>query len=173
MNTLIKVIETPRLILREFGLKDAHKMWELNADPEVIQYTGNQSFESVDAAKVFLRNYTHYCERGYGRWAVVSKAKGEFIGWCGLKWNEDNFVDIGFRFFRHEWNKGFATEAAKACLEYGLFDLKIKEIIGRSSIENKASIRVLEKIGMCFWKEEHCEGIGPAVYYRIGDYSNK
>lgn len=167
MSTLIKVIETPRLILREFKLKDAQRMWELNADPEVIKFTGNEPFESIEAAKEFLRNYTHYCKWGFGRWAVVDKNRDLFIGWCGLKMNEEQLIDIGFRFFRDEWNKGFATEAALACLNYGFDELKINEIIARSSIENKASIRVLEKIGMQFWKKDHCDGIGESVYYRI------
>ena len=173
MNTLIKVIETPRLILREFALKDAQRMWELNADPEVIKFTGNEPFESVEAAKEFLRNYTHYCKWGYGRWAVVDKRRDLFIGWCGLKRNEEHWIDIGFRFFRDEWDKGFATEAAMACLNYGFVDLRMDEIVGRSSIENKASIRVLEKIGMEFWKTGHCDGIGECLYYRMRNPTSK
>ena len=71
---------------------------------------------------------------------MISKEFSEFLGCCGLKLNEENLIDLGFRFFQREWGKGYATESAKASLEYGFNNLKINEIIGRASIDNKASI---------------------------------
>lgn len=164
---MIKILETERLVLREFQVTDARKMWELNADLEVLKYTGNTSFESIQQAKIFLENYSDYKTNGYGRWAVVLKESDEFIGWCGLKLNEENFTDIGFRFFRKDWNKGFATESSKTVLADGFNNLGLDEIIGRSAIENLASIKVLNKLNMKYWKTDTCEGIGKSVYYRI------
>ncbi len=161
------IIETPRLILREFTLDDAYKIWELNSDQEVIKYTGDPPFESVEKAREFLLNYKDYKKNGCGRWAVITKSSDSFIGWCGLKLNEQNLIDIGFRFFRREWNKGYATEAAYACLEYGFMDLNLKEIIGRVATENISSIKVLEKLSMVFWKRDSCKGIDNSLYYRI------
>ena len=86
---------------------------------------------------------------------------------AGLKLNEQNLVDLGFRFFRKEWNKGYATEAAHACLEYGFLELDLKEIIGRVARQNKASIKVLEKLSMDYWKNDSCKGIEDSLYYRI------
>ena len=164
---MIKILETERLILREFEVTDAQKMWELNADLEVIKYTGDASFESIQQAKIFLESYPDYKTNGYGRWAVVLKENREFIGWCGLKLNEENITDIGFRFLRKEWNNGYATESSNAVLTYGFSQLGLDEIIGRSAIENKASIKILEKLNMKYWKNDTCDGIENAVYYRI------
>ena len=168
MNRLSKpLIETPRLILREFTVDDAYKIWELNSDPEVIKYTGDPPFETVENARDFLNNYKDYENNGFGRWAVIKKNSDPFLGWCGLKLNEQNLIDLGFRFFRREWNKGYATEAAKACLEYGFIELNINEIIGRVAKENTGSIKVLEKLSMEYWKNDSCKGIENSLYYKI------
>ncbi|WP_297797165.1 GNAT family N-acetyltransferase [uncultured Eudoraea sp.] len=161
------ITETPRLLLREFIPDDAENIWELNSDPEVMKYTGDPPFESVKMAREFLLNYQDYDNNGFGRWAVITKASHSFIGWCGLKLNEQNLVDIGFRFFRREWNKGYATEAASACLEYGFVELNLTEIIGRVARQNAASIKVLEKLSMDYWKKDNCKGIEDSLYYRL------
>ncbi|MGB5205234.1 MAG: GNAT family N-acetyltransferase [Eudoraea sp.] len=166
-KSIKKVIETPRLYLREFLLNDAENIWELNSDPEVIKYTGDPPFETIEKARVFLNNYMEYKKNGFGRWAVITKSSNTFIGWCGLKLNEQNMVDIGFRFFKKEWNKGYATEAANACLEHGFLNLNLNEIIGRVAWENKASIKVLEKLSMQYWKRDSCKGIENSLYYKI------
>ena len=162
-----KVIETDRLILRELDVNDSENFFYLNSDPEVLKYTGDLPFSSITAAESFLVNYSEYKKNGFGRWAVIFKETGSFIGWCGLKLNEENLVDIGFRFFKKEWGKGFATESAKAVLDYGFNTLKLKEIIGRTSKDNVSSISVLEKLNMTFWKKDSFEGVKESVYYRI------
>jgi len=145
------IIETDRLLLREFILDDTEKFYQLNLNPNVIKYTGDAAFKSIEEAKLFLENYNDYKVNGYGRWAVINKESNEFIGWCGLKYGElENETDIGFRFFEEEWNKGYATESAAACLKYGFEALKLKRIIGRAMKENTASIKVLEKIGLVY-----------------------
>ena len=165
------ILETPRLLLREFGEEDAPHFFELNEDPEVVRYTGDPPFASVEEARQFLLNYDQYRKYGYGRWAVLLKpqdAKGipTWIGWCGLKYiPELEETDIGFRFYRRYWGQGYATEAARACLDYGFGPLGLNRIVGRAMEENGASVRVLEKIGLEFWKEfdfmEH-----PGLYFR-------
>jgi RimJ/RimL family protein N-acetyltransferase len=161
------VIETGRLYLAEFKVSDARHMYRLNLDPEVLKYTGDPPFASVAEARDFLDRYDAYEKHGFGRWSVWLKEESAYIGWCGLKRNEEGLVDIGFRFFRDRWNQGFATESARACLEYGFGQLQLDRIVGRADLANKASIRVLEKIGMRFWKEDSFEGIGEGVYYVI------
>lgn len=161
------ILKTERLILREFELTDAKCMFELNADPEVIQYTGDPSFKSVDEAKAFLENYSDYKRNSYGRWAVILKETNEFIGWCGLKYQDEGFVDLGFRFFKNQWRKGYASEAAKAVLRYGFETLKLDEIIGRVVSGNISSVRVLEKLNMQFQRYDTCHGFENTRYYRI------
>lgn len=161
------MIETDRLLLREFDTSDAGKMYQLNLDPEVVRYTGDKPFSSVREARTFLENYEYDSALGIGRWAVILKSGQEFIGWCGLKRNEEGLIDIGFRFFQVHWNKGYASEAARATLRYGFLEKGIPRIIGRAAGENRASIRVLEKLGMVYWKEAACHGIPDASYYAM------
>lgn len=168
-----KILETDRLYLREFSLSDAEDFFQLNNDPEVIKYTGDMPFTDIAAAKFFLQNYEYKIpphakvKLPIGRWAMVEKSNDSFIGWCGLKYFEpQDEIDIGYRLHRKFWKKNYATEAAKACIDYGLHQLQIPTIVGRAMKENKASIRVLEKCGMIYWKE-HIFHEHPGVCYRI------
>jgi RimJ/RimL family protein N-acetyltransferase len=164
---MAKILETERLVLRELNIKDAPLLFALNEDPEVIKYTGDVQFVSLKETEAFLKNYSDYQRNGFGRWAVVLKSSQEFIGWCGLKRDAQGLVDIGYRFFKNQWGKGYATESAAACLIYGFETLHLPEIIGRAHRENLASIRVFEKLQMKYWKDNTCNGIPDAVYYKI------
>ena len=146
------VLETKRLYLREFIPEDGLNFFNLNNDPEVIKYTGNDPFSTLEEAEKFINDYDEYERNGFGRWAVCLKENDRFLGWCGLKKIDDE-VDLGFRFFRKEWGKGYATEAALASISYGFNKYNLTTIIGRAYIENIASIRVLEKCNMDFVSE--------------------
>ena len=94
-------------------------------------------------------------KKNLGRWAINAKNNDEFIGWCGLKYMSDlDEIDLGYRLKRSAWGKGFATEAAMNTLEHAFKKLQLKLITGRAHIENIASLKVLEKIGMQFSREE-------------------
>ena len=160
-------IETERLILRNFRLEDAAGMFALNNDPEVVQYVPDGPFDSIDAASKFIRNYDAYDKTGMGRWTVLDKKKESYLGWCGLRLLEESGnVDLGFRFLKKHWNQGIATEAAKAALKVGFDLLNLESVIGRAIPENKGSIRVLEKVGLSYWKDGHDHG-SPIVIYKI------
>ncbi len=161
------IAETHRLILRELLPKDAEHFYELNNDPDVLKYTGDKAFESVEEANAFLVNYSHSNENGYGRWAVIRKEDHAFLGWCGLRLNEEGYVDIGFRILKKYWGKGYATEAAQKSIELGFEKFVLREIIGRTANDNHGSFRVLEKIGMTFFKNGECDGIENASYFKI------
>ncbi len=143
------VLETERLYLREIDIQDAEKAYLLNLDPDVIKFTGDEAFKNIEAAACFLAQYDHYRKYGFGRWAVINKSDNEFLGWCGLKYSaEVNEFDIGFRFFKKFWGRGFATESAKACIDLGFEKFNMKKIVGRVMKENTRSIHVLEKLGL-------------------------
>ena len=161
------ILETDRLLLRTFLIEDAPLFYDLNADPEVVKYTGDGAFKSLEEAQQLIVNYTDYATNGFGRNTVVLKATQEVIGWCGLKKQADGMVDLGYRFFRKHWNRGYATEASRAMINYGFRYYGIEEIVGRAAQANKASVRVLEKIGMHFWKKEPSEGIEDTVWYVV------
>ncbi|GGG50166.1 GNAT family N-acetyltransferase [Epilithonimonas arachidiradicis] len=162
-----EILQTKRLLLRELNLDDAEKFYKLNLNPNVIKYTGNSAFKNIDEAKEFLENYPDYKLNGFGRWAVIEKSSNEFLGWCGLKYDKNlDETDIGFRFFEEHWNKGFATESAKACIDYGFETLNLKTIVGRAMKENLASIKVLEKIGFNFEREFDFDENNKGVIYK-------
>lgn len=161
----MKVLETQRLYLREMTPEDAENLYRLNLDWENIKYTGDKPFESIEEAKQFLENYTPYNVYGFGRWAVIDKVTEVFLGWCGLKYTpESDEYDIGFRLFKEHWNKGIASEAAQACIDYGISRLGLTRIIGRAMSENIGSIRVLEKIGLKYLQEYDFEGKAGVIY---------
>jgi len=150
------VIETHRLLLRTFTSDDAPLIYELNLDPGVTRYTLDPMTDLVQAKKVLddiiLPQYTLY---NYGRWAVHLKSNLEFIGWCGLKYiPERDEVDLGYRFMKKFWGKGYATEAAFACLKHGFKKLNLTRIVGRALPENLGSLKVLENCGMEYQGEE-------------------
>lgn len=168
----MKIISvTERFIIREWTPDDAEFHYELNSDPAVIRYTGNVAFKSVEEAREFLKNYDHYKVAGMGRWLVIDKKTGEKVGWCGLK-NEHGYVDLGYRFFKKHGGKGYATETALACLKYGFEVLGLDEIVATALKENPASYRVMQKIGMNFWKEDKHFDYDNVQFYRIkkGEY---
>jgi RimJ/RimL family protein N-acetyltransferase len=150
------VLQTPRLYLRRFTMEDAPLLVELNSDPEVIKYVHELPLTSLEKSKeilndIILPQYQH----NLGRWAAYIKNTNEFIGWCGLKYRPElDEIDLGYRFQKKYWGMGYATEAAQHTLNYGFNMLNLKLITGRAHIENIASLKVLEKIGMQFMKEE-------------------
>ncbi len=159
------IIETARLRLTVFSEKDAEGFFNMNNNPEVLRYTGDLPFENIEAAKAFILSYDHYQKYGYGRWTIRRKSDNVYLGFCGLKYHSDmQEVDLGYRLDRKYWGKGYATEAARVCLDYGFKILKIDRIIGRSEIKNKASIHILEKIGMQFLKEFDFDGQLGVIY---------
>lgn len=154
------LIETPRLLLREFTPDDAAQMYQLNLDPEVIRYTGDGPFASVATARDFLSRYDVYQRYGMGRLAVLRREDEQWLGWCGLKYHPDQeAVDLGFRFFRRFWGQGYATESGRACLEYGFQMLELHEIIAHVVKVNIGSVRVLEKLGFSNWRPFDLDGM--------------
>lgn len=163
-------IETERTFMRKLTIADAVDFYNLNLNEEVLRYTGDQAFESIQAAVDFLADYDQYEKYGVGRLAVIDKVTLKFIGWCGLKYCPNkNEYDIGFRFFKHTWNKGYATETASACLQYGINELGLNKIVGRAMKANAASIKVLEKIGMTFKADLDFDGQSGVLYEMIHD----
>lgn len=144
-------LETERMYLREFILEDALHLYALNSDSEVLKYTGDKAFENEEAARNFILNYVYSPPDKLGRWACFLKHNFDFVNWCGLRrLTETNEVDLGYRILKKFWNQGCATEAGKSCLHYGFTQKNLAKIIGRTQINNQASIKVLQKLGMNF-----------------------
>jgi RimJ/RimL family protein N-acetyltransferase len=166
------ILETPRLLLRQFTEADALLILQLNNEPGVLQYIPEQELESEEQAlKVLVDIILPQYKNNLGRWAVHTKDNNEFIGWCGLKWlKETDEIDLGYRYKPSAWGKGYATEAAQYTLNYGLQQLRLKKIVAHAHIDNIASQKVLEKIGMQFVGEGVEDGIPLKGY---ASFSNK
>jgi len=161
-----RIIETERLYLRRFMLKDASALFKMNSNPNVLQYTGDACFKNIKTTEDFIKSYNHYDTYNMGRWAVCGKRQGEFLGWCGLKYHpEEDYVDIGYRFFEKHWNKGFATEATKGVLSYAFNVLRIQDIYAYTDKRNLGSMKVAEKSGLSFLKEVIHEGNLTNIYH--------
>src|SRR5574339_323194 len=144
------IIETKRLLLREFTTDDAHLIYDLNLDPEVTRYTHDPVKDLNHATEILEQGILpQYALYNHGRWAVLLKPAHVFTGWCGLKFRpERNEIDLGYRFKKEFWGKGYATEAATACIRYGFEKLQLKRIVGRAEPANIASCKVLENCEM-------------------------
>ncbi len=147
------ILETERLILREFDEADAPTFLLLCSDPQIIRYTGDPGggLTNIEQAAEGIRSrpMADYRKHGFGRWACVLKATGAVIGFAGLKnLDELSEIDIGYRFLPAHWGCGLATEASRATLAYGFDQLHLTRIIGLVMPDNIASVRVLEKIGL-------------------------
>lgn len=150
-----KIIETQRLILRNLEMKDAPGMFELDSDPEVLIYLGNKPLTSVEQSKKIIENVQKQYERnGMGRWAIIDKVTKEFVGWTGLKLEENlrdfNYYDLGYRLKKKYWGKGIATETSIISLKYGFETLNLNKICATAHIDNVGSNKVLKKVGFKF-----------------------
>lgn len=150
-------IETERLILRDILPTDEEAFFEMDSKPEVHKYLGNKPATNILQIREMIENISQqYIDNGIGRWAVIEKKSGKFIGWSGLKLikeyenNHINFYDVGYRLNINYWGKGYATESAKAALAYGFNELKLSDIYGIANVDNKASRHALEKCGLKF-----------------------
>ncbi len=148
------IIETPRLLIREITKEDTLGMYQLDSNPEVHRYLGNNTITSViEAEKVIDYIQEQYKKYGLGRWAVIHKSTNNFLGWCGLKFNPTtlndvtDYYDLGYRFRMEFWGNGFAFESAQACVTYGFEKLKLPAIYAAAHQGNIASNQILKKIG--------------------------
>ncbi len=169
-----EILETERLILRPLTMDDVPLLFLLDSDPEVMRYIGLKPVTTVEESREVIRKILkQYDENGIGRFAVIEKESNLLIGWSGLKYltEEINGIkdvyEIGYRFLPESWGKGYATESAKAWIDYGFESLNIVKIVACAHCENDASNYVLKKLGFsemgtfiddldgaeCFWYE--------------------
>ena len=147
-------IETERLILRPVTLEDTQDFFEMDSNPNVHKYLGNNPVKTIEQSKAWIKDILEqYEEFNLGRLAVIKKDTDEFLGWSGLKYErqlrkEFNYYDIGYRFKEKHWGNGYATESAIASLKFGFDDLKLKEICAAADVNHVASNTILKKIGL-------------------------
>lgn len=143
-------IETERLRLREMTPGDADELLGIFADPVAMRYYPRVKTREETQAWIGW-NQRSYQDHGFGLWIAEFKTTGEFAGQCGLVKQEvagRPEVEIGYLFLRRHWGQGLATEAARACRDYGFEQLGRSRLISLIAPENIASRRVAEKTGL-------------------------
>lgn len=167
-------IETERLVMRPLEEDDVERLFLLDSNSEVMKYIGVKPLtkleESVEVIKFIQKQYA---ENGIGRLAVIEKESNLLIGWSFLKYLTEeingikNVYDLGYRFLPEFWGKGYATESAKASLDYGFNVMNLDKIYAHAHSENAASNHTLKKLGFeekgtfvddldgakCYWYE--------------------
>ncbi len=153
-------METERLILRTWESDDAADALAIWGDVEVMRYVG-QPLGHLDAARRTLERAAAAQElHGVSLWAVLEKVSGEIVGACGFHFEaEGPEFELAYHFKPGHWGRGFATEAAGACVLYASETLRATKIIASVKTGNAASLRVLEKLG---FKQDRLDGAGHA-----------
>jgi ribosomal-protein-alanine N-acetyltransferase len=160
------VLETPRLILREFVPDDADALARVLSDPETMRYYP-APFDRAGVGQWIICNLRRYLANGHGLWALDLKSSGEMIGDCGITLQDvdgEPLPEIGYHLRRDLWGQGLASEAACACLDYGFTQLKADLLISLVRPENVPSCKVAERNGMKIWKETMRQGLLHSVY---------
>jgi len=147
--TVIPTLATDRLLLRAFEPRDESAYLAMMADPEVTRFLGDgRPLNEADAWRQLALILGHWTLRGFGLWAVEERAAGELVGRVGcLEPAGWPGFEIGWVLARPFWGKGYATEAARAALQFARDVLERDRIISLIRPGNDASIRVAEKLG--------------------------
>jgi RimJ/RimL family protein N-acetyltransferase len=147
-------LETERILLRRFTEADVDHLVELDGDPEVMHFiTGGRATPRDEIQNDILPAWLEYYDRyaGYGFWAAIEKASGEFLGWFHFRPPRDGSsddVELGYRLRKSAWGKGYATEGSRALIHKGFTDLGVQRVFASTMAVNLASRRVMEKSGL-------------------------
>lgn len=160
------ILETSRLVLREFSPEDADALERVLSDPETMRYYP-APYDRAGVEQWIARNRERYEKDGVGLWAMLLKSTGELIGDCGITRQEvegEYLYEIGYHLRRNNWGQGLATEAAIACRGWGFQHLQVERLISLIRPDNIPSRRVAERNGMTIRKEIDWRGLRHYVY---------
>ncbi len=148
------ILETERLTLRELKLSDKDNLYKILSDEETMKYYPSPFSE--DKVENWIKwNIENYNKYGHGLWAVILKDNNQFIGDCGITMQEidgEILAEVGYHINKAYWNKGYASEASKAVIEYAFNNLNYNELYTYTDTKNIPSIKVAQKNGMNFIK---------------------
>lgn len=144
------ILETDRLYLREMNLSDFNSLCDFLQDPQVM-YAYEHAFSNNEVQAWLDNQIIRYKKYGIGLWAIIKKDTNEFIGDCGLTYQDFNgkdVLEIGYHLQRKFWHQGFATEVAIACKEYAFDKLNANEVFSIIRDNNIPSQKVALRNGM-------------------------
>ncbi|WP_329595003.1 GNAT family N-acetyltransferase [Streptomyces sp. NBC_01005] len=157
------MIETERLSLRPLETSDVHAFVELHADPRVNRFVGR--FSQRQALERLAEVEQQWAARGHGLCAVELRSSGEFIGRSGLQyWQQFDEIELGWTLKAEQWGRGYATEAAQACLDWGFANLEADYFTALMKPGNFPSVKVAERLGFSPRRQDELNGSPVTVY---------
>ncbi|MFN0085818.1 MAG: GNAT family N-acetyltransferase [Blastocatellia bacterium] len=160
------IIETERLRMREITMEDLDDLLAIWGDPEAMRLFP-QTLDRDGMRAWIERNQSRCLATGHGLWAVIRKADGRFLGDCGLVLQDINRIEeleVGYHFLPRFWGHGYATEAARGCMEYARERLGRSRIVSMIRPENLSSQRVAERNGLSIEDEIFWRGYRHFIY---------
>lgn len=145
---MIPTLETERLLLRAWKPEDFEAYARFMADADVMRYLTGEPMSRNDAWRNMATVVGHWMLRGYGMWAVERKSDHAFVGRVGL-WNPEGWpaLEVGWTLGREYWGQGYATEAARAALDYAFFTQNVTRVVSVIAKGNAASQEVAVRLG--------------------------
>ncbi len=186
----MKEFVTERLRLRGWRRGDAPALAAMNADPEVMRYIGSGAKPYGEALEQAERLVRERPGDGLGLWAIEGRAieewaieewaieewaieesgTGVFHGWAGLfPLDDTEEIELAYRLVKTSWGRGIATEAARPLLAYGFDELRLERIAAVTAPENRASRRVLDKLGFAYRGLRSAYGVAGCRYYTLAE----
>ena len=163
----MQILETPRLKLRYFTIRDREALIPILSDAEVMRYSIIGVHDRQQIRQFIEQRLLSYLEYGFGLYAIVYKPNSELIGYCGFfiqAIEQQKEVEVGYRLAKQYWGRGLGTEAAKATLEYGRQRFNFQRFICLIDPKNVRSLNVAKKLGMKREKQLIYHGLNVEMY---------
>lgn len=144
------LLETPRLILRDLTDADAPALHRALGDP-LAMAAYEHGFDLDETRDWITRQHERYTRDGFGLWAVVLRETGELIGDCGIttqRIDDESVIEVGYHLVRDHWHRGYAVEAASACVEWAFNTLEVDDVYAKVRDTNLPSMNVAIRLGM-------------------------
>lgn len=158
-------VDTKRLLLRRWRISDREPYARINADPQVMEHLGSAADRASSNADIDAFE-AEWQRSGFGLYAAQLRISGELCGFLGLHTHRafPDEVEIGWRLARSAWGYGLATEGAAAVRDLAFDRLRLRALVSITVADNRRSIRVMEKLGMHWWRTKDFEGHRLQVY---------
>jgi RimJ/RimL family protein N-acetyltransferase len=171
-------LETDRIILREFEAGDENYLLDLNSDPEVMRYISDGVPSLIDEDRAALGRVQQLYAKHDGRlgnWIALEKSSKEFMGWFHFRPSKSDpentkRIELGYRLKKKFWGKSYGTEGSRALIAKGFDELGVEEVFAVTMKGNRASQKVMEKAGLSFSKNYHCDEF-PGAQKEAVEYS--
>ncbi len=166
---MVQICETERLIVRRFSLEDVPALTDILSDPEVMKHSVGGVCDEAATRKFIEWCLDCYESHGVGPWALIDKEASELIGFCGVGPEmvaEVEEINLGYRLARRYWNRGLASESAKAVLNYVFGKRRLPSVVVIIEPEHEASLKVAEKVGFSSFDVLEFHG-RPVRLYRL------